>query len=198
MTGFIPNPDAADKQALKAKLREEYGHKRQVIPADLQDTTRWKAINHARTLISKTKAEVIALYYPIHEEIDLRPLAEELWQDNLTVCLPRVAQRDHGLIFNVWTKDDPLEPDLLGISCASGAEIVPSLLFIPALGYSKDGFRLGYGGGFYDRTLKDIGGHCQSVNICQTELEIDTFPAEYHDQPADYVITGKELITCRL
>jgi len=193
----LPLSAAAKNQAEKQRLRTNLTHKRQVIPADLQDTTRWKVINHLRALLTDTDAAVVALYHAFEAEIDLAPLAEELWRDGVTVCLPRVIERAHPLTFNIWREGDILESDLLGIMCATGAEIIPKLMLMPAIGYSKNGYRLGFGGGYYDRTCKALGGDTLSAIVCQTELEIDTFPAEYHDQRADYVVTGKELIKCR-
>jgi 5-formyltetrahydrofolate cyclo-ligase len=187
----------AAKSTLKAVLRNQLRQRRQVIPPDLASTTRWKAINLLRTLIADLAPTVVALYSPIEHEIDLTPLAAELWRDQQLVALPRVVQRQHPLVFNLWPPHGALEPDNVGIPAATGPEIVPSLIVIPMLGYTRSGLRLGYGGGYYDRTLKALKQPVITVGVCYTELEITDYPAERHDHPLDFIVTGKELIASR-
>lgn len=190
---FQVDPANRSVQARKAALREEFLFRRTTISADLKDTTSWKVRNHLRTLLGP-QAGVVALYIPKRGEIDLRPLAHELWQQGQTVCLPRVVERGHPLSFNIWEPDGALEPDVLGIPTGTGANIWPATIIIPMLGYSRQGHRLGYGGGFYDRTLKTSPFPTLSIGVCYTELEVEDFPAEYHDQRVEYVVTGREVL----
>lgn len=180
------------KQALRNQLR----HRRQVIPEDLVSTTRFKAINHLRTLISDIAPAVVSLYSAREGELDLTPLAEDLWQSHQTVALPRVVARGHALTFNIWPPHSPLEPDALGIPSATGAEIIPALIIIPMVGYTRTGYRLGSGGGYFDRTIKSFTQPVITVGVSFTELEMPNFPAEPHDIPLNYIVTGKEVITC--
>lgn len=180
----------------KAELRHNLAHRRDVIPRDLISTTRWKVMNNLRPLISEISPAVVALYSAVRGEIDLADLAVELWNDGQTVALPRVVQRGHPLVFNVWPAYGGLEPDALGIPAAMGPEIHPALVVVPMLGYNRQGYRLGTGGGYYDKTLKEIPYPLITVGVCYTELEIDDFPAEPHDVKLDYIVTGKEVITC--
>lgn len=186
-------PHAEEKQALRKTLR----HRRGVIPADLTSTTQWKVINHLRTLIADISPAAVALYSAMDGELNLHALAEELWRDHQTVALPRVAQRGHPLVFNVWPPHGRLEPDAIGIPAASGPEIIPAVIVIPMLGYNRKGYRLGLGGGYYDITLAELTQPAITVGVCHTELEIPHFPAEPHDVPLNYIVTGKEIIRCR-
>lgn len=193
--GQLQKADKTAKQH-KEELRHEFSHRRQVIPLDLVSTTRWKVTNHLRTLTSEIAPSVVALYSAVKGEIDLSGLATELWEDGQTVALPRVVQRGHPLVFNVWSPYGVLEPDALGIPAATGPEIHPALVVIPMLGYSRQGYRLGTGGGYYDKTLKEVSYPLITVGVCYTELEVKDFPAEPHDVRLDYIITGKEVIIC--
>ncbi len=184
------------KPGLKSELRQVLRHRRSVIPYDLRSTTQWKIINHLRSLIADLAPTVVALYTAQDGEINLEPLAHELWRDGQIVALPRVVARGHPLVFNLWPPAGKLEADLLGMGAALGPEILPAVVVVPMLGYSQTGHRLGYGGGYYDRTLAAFKHPCRTVGVCYTELELPpTFTPEPHDQPLDYIVTGKGVIT---
>lgn len=193
---FVVDPGSRSLKSRKAELRHEFLLRRKVIPADLRDTTQWKVINHLRSLLAEFGPTVVGLYYARGSEIDLAPLARELWRDGQTVALPRVLERGHPLTFNIWSEDGRTERDALGIPTGTGAPIWPAVIICPMLGYTRQGHRLGYGGGFYDRTLQSAPFPTLSIGVCHTELEVDDFPAEYHDQRLEYVVTGKEAIRC--
>lgn len=194
--GLKPGKTADPLKTRKQELRKKLLHRREVIPADLKSTTRWKVINHLRTLISDVSPGVIAVYYPLNGEIDLHPLINELWEDGQTVALPRVTQRKAPMTFNIWPPHGQLVPDVLEIPAADGAEINPALIIVPMLGYARSGHRLGSGGGYYDTTLANLYVPAVTVGVCYTELEISDFPVEPHDVTLDYIVTGKEVITC--
>jgi 5-formyltetrahydrofolate cyclo-ligase len=188
--------DMLPPQPTKGQLRHVLAHRRRVIPGDLVDTTRWKVINHLRTLICERGPSVVALYSATHGEIDLTPLAHELADMNYALALPRVVYRGHPLTFNIWHPGEALEPDALGIPSATGAEILPAMMVIPMVGYTRQGYRLGYGQGYYDHTLASFLQPVFTVGVCHTELEMQNFPAEAHDRPLNAVVTGKEVIRC--
>lgn len=188
--------DTSISKAEKQLLRSMFRHRRNVIPADLASTTSFKAANLLRGLIAGVSPSVVALYIPRKGEVDLTRLAEDMWEAGQTVALPRVVLRDHPLVFNIWEKGAPLERDALGIPAATGAEIIPSILVMPMVGYNRKGYRLGAGGGYYDRTLAAFRQPVETIGVCYTELEIPEFPAEKHDLILDFIVTGKEVITC--
>ena len=185
------------QRAEKQLLRSMFRHRRHVIPSDLVSTTNFKAANLVRTLIADMAPTVVSLYMPRQNEVDLTLLVDDLWDANQTVCLPRVVQRGHPLVFNIWNRGRPLEPDALGIPAATGPEIVPSVIVIPMVGYNRAGYRLGSGGGYFDRTLAALKQPVVTIGVCFTELEIPDFPAEEHDTRLNYIVTGKEIIVCK-
>ncbi|MFZ2620142.1 MAG: 5-formyltetrahydrofolate cyclo-ligase, partial [Alphaproteobacteria bacterium] len=128
-----------EAQAHKRALRRQLLRQRQVMDLDLQSTTQWKVINHLRSLHSSMAPAVVAVYAPVHDEIDLMPWVRELWRMGESVVLPRVVERGHPLVFNLWLPDAPMDTDRLGLPCASGPELMPALVVIPSLGYNRKG-----------------------------------------------------------
>ncbi|GHA63989.1 hypothetical protein GCM10009007_00380 [Formosimonas limnophila] len=137
---------------------------------------------------------VIALYSPIRGEPDLRPLAEQLLSEEFSVVLPVVVGKDVPLKFSRYTRDDALVVSALGILEPELDElnpIRPDVVVIPCVGFDKHGYRLGYGGGFYDRTLaawKQEGHEPLTIGVAYDEalvmFEVGTF-----DVPMDEVVT---------
>ena len=190
---------AAALAARKAELRRELLARRRAIPPDLKETTHWKIANHLRAVCSSFSPTVVAGYAPRGSEVDIFPWLTEWHTAGNQVALPRVVAPAHPLVFNAWHPGMALEPDALGIPCASGEELTPSLVVIPCVAYSKTGHRLGYGGGYYDRTLKQLNEKTRSqgvraIGVCYTELEITEDIWQYHDYRLDVLITGKEII----
>lgn len=187
---------AANKALSKGELRKLLRHRRSVIPYDLRSTTQWKVINQLRSLIADLAPTVVALYSAQDGEINLEPLAQELWADGQTVALPRVVARGLPLVFNVWPPQGKLEADAMGLATATGPEILPALVITPMLGYNHQGYRLGYGGGYYDKTFSNFKHPCRKVGVCYTELELPpSFQPELHDVRLDFIVTGKGVIT---
>lgn len=190
---FRVDPAGRGVRARKDALRRELMLRRKTIPADLRDTTEWKVVNHLRSLLGPQPG-VVALFYPKGSELDLRMLAVDLWKQGQTVCLPRVVAEGHPLGFSIWEPHGATELDAAGIPTGTGDPVWPTTMIVPMLGYTREGHRLGYGGGYYDRTLKGARLPTLAIGVCFTELEVEDFPAEYHDQRLDMVVTGKEVI----
>ncbi len=101
---------------------------------------------------------VVAGFWPLPGEIDIRPLLHALATVGYDVVLPVAPQRGHPLTFRKWNVDAALLVGRFGTQHTDGAEMVPDFLLVPLLGFDASGNRLGYGAGFYDRTLADLPG----------------------------------------
>ncbi len=132
-------------------------------------------------------------YWPIGEEADIRPLLTALHQRRHRVALPRVVRREAPLRFLRWHPGDRLVPGYARIPepAADGEEIVPDVLLVPLLAFDRAGRRLGYGGGFYDRTLGALRrrGAVEAIGIGYSEQEVDSLPPGDHDEPLDWIVT---------
>lgn len=172
-------------------------HRRAQFTADKLATVSWQLANRVRHYLSTQTPGTVALFAPIHNEPDLlKTLAADLIHDETAVCLPRVVQKKYPLAFNLYVPGEPLAFDALGLPCAAGAEIVPQLVVVPCLGFSRSGSRLGYGGGYYDMTFAKYP-QLRRIGIATAEQEIASpLPLEPHDLPMHAIITEKEVIEC--
>lgn len=138
--------------------------------------------------------EVIALYFPVRGELDLYPIMEEIWKKNKVVLLPRVLNQ-HDMVFCPYDKKDQLACSPMGIKEPTTDPYLGSidLFFVPGLVFGRDGTRLGYGAGFYDRFFMKHS-HSIKIGVCYYEFLLDTVPTEQHDISMDYVFTEKGLI----
>jgi 5-formyltetrahydrofolate cyclo-ligase len=135
----------------------------------------------------------VAGYWPIGEEADVRPLMTALDERGHRVALPRVMRRGAPLRFLRWRPDDPLTPGFGAIPepAADGEAIEPAVLLLPLLAFDGSGRRLGYGGGFYDRTLAALRARTkiEAIGIAYTDQEVDSLPPADHDERLDWVVT---------
>ncbi|WZB62503.1 5-formyltetrahydrofolate cyclo-ligase [Achromobacter xylosoxidans] len=137
---------------------------------------------------------IVAAFWPMEDEPDLRPLLEQWVEAGITVVLPVVRERNAPLAFLPWTPDAPMRSGAYGIQePAAGDELPPDVVLAPTLGFTQFGDRVGYGGGYYDRTLaalRDGGQPFTAIGIAWScgELDADYEPTE-HDYPLDAILT---------
>lgn len=141
---------------------------------------------------------VVAGYWPMRGEIDVLPLLGALSQRGQVTALPAVIGRKEPLVFRRWAPGEPLEEGLYGTRhpAVSAAVVRPVCLLVPLLAFDRKGIRLGYGGGFYDRTLAALRavGPVVAVGVAYAGQEVESLPAEPHDERLDWVVTEKEII----
>jgi len=145
---------------------------------------------HLREMLSQLRFKTIGFYWPFKGEFDARPLVSELIAAGLTAGLPVVVQPKMPLEFRQWTPDAAMEAGVYGILIPRARDIVtPDLLLAPMLGFDAKGYRLGYGGGFYDRTIASISPKPQVIGIAYELSRLETIYPQAHDIPVDAVIT---------
>jgi len=141
--------------------------------------------------------DIIAGYRPIFSELDPTPLMHELHGRGMCLCVPVIAGAGQPLVFRVWTPDAPMEVGAFGAEIPVDApEVAPGVLIAPMLAYDRALWRLGYGGGFYDRTLEGLRavGTARAYGYAYAEQEMETVPIEPTDQPLDGVVTPGGLV----
>lgn len=141
---------------------------------------------------------VMSGYWPIRDEADPRPI---LAAHRGPVCLPVVTGRARPLLFRQWDgQGDSLEAGAFG-TChpvESQPELRPQVLIMPLAGFDRRGNRLGYGGGYYDRTLALLRARpegCVAIALAWAVQELPMIPVEPTDQPLDLIVTDREIIT---
>jgi 5-formyltetrahydrofolate cyclo-ligase len=101
---------------------------------------------------------VVSGFWPIGDELDIRPLLHALHARGHPIVLPVTPRRGNPLTFRLWQPGDVLEPERFGTFRPIGEERAPDFLLVPMLAFDRRGYRLGYGAGFYDRTLEGLRG----------------------------------------
>lgn len=141
---------------------------------------------------------VVAGYWPMRGEIDVLPLLGALAERGQVTALPAVVGRKEPLEFRRWAPGEALEEGIYGTRHppASAGVVRPVCLLVPLLAFDRRGVRLGYGGGFYDRTLAALRavGPVVAVGVAYAGQEVEALPAEPHDERLDWVVTEKEVI----
>ena len=140
-------------------------------------------------------AGVIAGFWPIRQEIDIRSLLHALYHRGNQVALPVTGQRGEQLSFRIWRPSETLLPERFGTMRPEGEIVVPDTLLIPLLAFDAAGGRLGYGGGFYDRTLAALPG-CPRLGCAFAAQQVDAVPVGPYDVPMDAVATENGIIRC--
>jgi 5-formyltetrahydrofolate cyclo-ligase len=143
---------------------------------------------------------VVSAFHPYQSEIDTRPLLGKLAGEGWTTCLPIVLGKGLPLEFRRWLPGEPLIKGVWGIERPPDTALVvePDVLIIPLLAFDRKGFRLGYGGGFYDRTLEKLRvlKNIVAIGVGYGAQEVEAVPHGAHDQPLDYMMTEKEIFKC--
>lgn len=159
----------------------------------------WLATNRSR-LREQGRAEptTIAAFWPMAQEPDLRPLLLQ-WveEEGINVCLPVVKEADAPLSFVEWTPETEMEKGRYGIEIPISTKTMqPDIVLVPTLGYTRQGDRLGYGKGYYDRTLaalKEQNHAFTSIGIAWAvgDLSGQSYQPAPHDQRLDSILTDK-------
>jgi 5-formyltetrahydrofolate cyclo-ligase len=144
---------------------------------------------------------VVSAYWPIGSEIDPRPLMTHLHEQGHPIALPLTPARGNPLMFRAWRPEDTLVTAEFGtrVPLASQPELTPRVLIVPLLAFDRAGYRLGYGGGFYDRTLARLrdSGDVLAVGVAYAAQEVAEVPRDGSDQPVDWIVTEAESIDLR-
>ena len=142
-------------------------------------------------ILPEQPAEVIAIYWPLFGEIDLRSWAKQLIeQHGASIALPVVAEKDAPLEFWRWRPGDAMVKGFWNIPVPARRELVsPGILTAPLVGFDAAGFRLGYGGGYFDRTLASLSPRPLVIGIGLAFQRMDSIRPEPHDIPMDLIVT---------
>ena len=151
-----------------------------------------KLVSHAAALPLAPKS-IVAIYLALPGEADPAPLAQRLAGQGHTIAYPRVSSKTEALTFHTQPHGktfvrgdfDVMEP------AANWPRVTPDVLLVPLLAFDAQGYRLGYGGGYYDRTLEALraAGKILAIGIAYAGQQVDTLPREAHDHPLDAIVT---------
>jgi 5-formyltetrahydrofolate cyclo-ligase len=163
---------------------------RQAIPTAERRRLSRRVARSLDEALGDVRGRVVSLYWPFRGEPDLRHWAETLAGRGGACALPVVIARGAPLVFRQWRKGDPLQPGIWSIPVPSdGAAVVPDIVIAPVVGFDPAGYRLGYGGGFFDRTLAAFQHRPRVIGVGFAAQAIRTIFPQPHDVPMDQIVT---------
>ncbi len=141
--------------------------------------------------------DIVSSFISINTEIDTKKLNDYILAKNKKLCLPVILKKDDNLLFRNFDNNMILENGFMNINepPKSSQVLTPELLFVPCLAFDKSGFRLGYGGGYYDRTFSHLKKNKKkfiSVGYAFDDQKVIEVPKDKFDIKLDYVITEKK------
>ncbi len=139
---------------------------------------------------------VVSGFWPIGQEIDIRPLLLTLHRRGHRIALPQTPKRGNPLIFRLWHPDTVMIEERFGTLRPDGPVLVPDFLLVPLLAFDRRGYRIGYGAGYYDRTLAELPERFR-LGVAYAGQELDEVPAGPYDERLDAVATEHGLIFCK-
>ena len=146
----------------------------------------------------KLSGSTVAAYWPLKDEIDVRPILYELASQGVATALPIINENTPLQSFRRWFPGDELVDADFGVQepHPRRTDAVPDLIIVPLLGFDAHGNRIGYGGGYYDRTLQSLRacGNVDAVGVGYKEQECAQIPTHPLDEPLDLILTDERVL----
>jgi len=185
-----------DIEQTKAALRIKAHEARAALNADERQAASRAACEHFFQSMTFESGEIVAAYWPIRDEMDCQPILIRLMDAGQPVCLPVVMGDNEPLQLRLWEEGAPLYPAGFGTLAPEelAPKVVPDVIMVPLLGFDGTGTRLGYGGGYYDRTLASLSKRPRLIGLAFAAQEVDFIPRGDHDIPLDSVVTENGVV----
>jgi 5-formyltetrahydrofolate cyclo-ligase len=138
---------------------------------------------------------ILGIYWPFRAEFDPRPLVDDLVAAGRSVALPVVIDKKGPLEYRAWAPGEPLTAGVWDIPIPEKREIVvPSAVLAPLVGFDRACYRLGYGGGYFDRTLGALSPRPLAIGVGFAMQRVDTIHPQSFDIPMDLIVTENAVI----
>ena len=148
---------------------------------------------HGLAFLKPAPGAIVSGFSAIRDEIDPAGLLARLQREGYRLCLPVMQGKGLPLVFRAWSPGDAMGRVQWGIAepLPDKSVLEPDIVLVPLLAFDALGYRLGYGGGFYDRTLARLRAikPVVAVGVAYDELKVDAVPHLHYDQPLDWVLT---------
>lgn len=196
-------PDAApspDLDAIKRKARGDAGKLRNGLHEKGKAEAGESLARAGLAFTGLAPPLIVSGFHPFRSEINILPLMERLHAEGFRTALPIVPGQGVPLIFRAWNPGDEMgkgEWDI-PVPLATAPEVLPDVLLVPLLSFDRRGFRLGYGGGFYDRTLAKLRAlkPVTAIGTAYAGQEVAEVPRGEYDVALDWVLTEEGPIKC--
>jgi 5-formyltetrahydrofolate cyclo-ligase len=181
--------NSPDARAWRKVARAKLIGARIAVPAALH--ARWtEDLTAALRPILAESPRPISFYWPFKAEPDLRPIMRELDAEGAVVALPVATRLGEPMTFRPWRRGAPMERGIWDIPIpATTEQVVPKTVIAPIVGFDGENFRLGYGGGFFDRTLARIGPEARAIGVGFSLFRLTTIHPQDHDIAMARIVT---------
>ena len=170
--------------------RERLIQARLAIPADDRTAMSTAIAEELDASVGDVSNRIVSLYWPFRGEPDLRPWMASLVARGGTPALPLVVEKAQPLVFRAYRPGDRLEKGVWNIPIpAEGEPVIPDVVIAPIVGVDPQNYRLGYGGGFFDRTLASLPKKPLVIGVGYGMQRIPTIHPQSHDIPMDRIVT---------
>ncbi|MDP2697450.1 5-formyltetrahydrofolate cyclo-ligase [Thalassospira sp.] len=187
----MPEKDDADGQMRwRHQMRAILLAQRKEITRSDHDRASQAIRDHVGQLLAIRPAATIGFYWPFRGEIDLRPVLSAHIAAGGNAALPVVAGKDAPMAFHRWASETVMKPGYAGIlEPVESPVVMPQVIIAPLVGFDDAGYRLGYGGGFFDRTLATLPRKPLVIGVGFAHSRVATIFPHRHDIPMDIVVT---------
>ncbi len=184
---------AEERLAARRALRKSLLQRRLALTADECAQLSSRVCAHLRDGFPQLSMRAVGFCWPVNNEVDLRPLIGE-WagggKAGFQALLPVVIDAQRALAFRAWSAGTAMFSDRYGIPTpACGDFLTPEALLLPVNGFDAAGYRIGYGGGYFDRTLASLSPRPLVLGVGFELARLEAIAPEPHDQPLDAVVT---------
>jgi 5-formyltetrahydrofolate cyclo-ligase len=187
--------------ARKSDLRESARAVRRMASQNTPGGARIAGAHALRAIARIRHIRTVSAYVAFREEIDPKPLMHSLHGLGINVALPVIEEARTPLRFRRWQPGVRMVPGKLGILIPEeGDATEPDALIVPLLAFDSRGHRLGYGGGYYDRTIADLRARSKilTIGFAYAAQEVEELPDGLHDVPLDGIATERGFVAVRL
>jgi 5-formyltetrahydrofolate cyclo-ligase len=182
----------------KTALRREALARRGEVGAEARAAFSRRLAEEGLRLARRWRPGFVSAFHPLRDEPDTLPLLTALAAEDFATALPAVLGRGAPLAFRLWRPGDPTRRGAMSIPepLASAPAVDPDLLFVPLACFDRRGCRIGYGAGYYDRSLARLRAikPVHAVGVAYGVCEVAAVPYEAHDESLDAMLTDQETI----
>jgi 5,10-methenyltetrahydrofolate synthetase len=184
---YPPDPALA---AWRKAMRAELLARRDAIPLEERRRDDARITGHLLAAFPQLARMTVGFYWPMKGEFDPRVAILRLREQGARAALPVVVKKAAPLEFREWWPGIETVPGVFGLPVPQGSPVVrPDACLIPPVGFDEKGYRLGYGGGYFDRTLAALSPQPLKIAVARGMSRIDTIHPQPYDIPMDFIVT---------